>query len=372
MYKRFDPKYLRRYAGAIVLFIFMLPVFLIGGCEQVIPGFFNKGKASPTTTVSMRPRTGGYTTAAAGTQAASAAARSATAASLQSLGPAAATFSLVPGSAETVVTIYYQLANGTLVPVSRKIPWQTGIARATLKEMTDSESLKLMLMPLGLKPVLGSGVEVLGINIRDGLATVDFSGPVFSAAGTEEEEASIVAALVYTLTGFSTIDRVSFMQNGAALKQLPFGADLSEPLTRGNVMINASKANLPTGLAKSDLYFYTVYQGNAVRGDIQYLVPISVEHTKVNGEELPEKILQLYGMNYGDPRLISLVPKEVAASQAAVSGDTVQLDTELAEARALDQIMYAFKQLEGITKIKIGSSLSAAAEFPAFINAYLE
>ena len=71
------------------------------------------------------------------------------------------------------VTLYYQDIDGYLIPMTRWVDKQPGIARAALDGLTDSAITREELRYYGIYPVLPVNTEVLGINIKDGIAIVD-------------------------------------------------------------------------------------------------------------------------------------------------------------------------------------------------------
>ncbi|KAF1084243.1 Immunoglobulin-like domain of bacterial spore germination [Sporotomaculum syntrophicum] len=64
------------------------------------------------------------------------------------------------------------------------------------------------------KSILPPGTKILGININNGLATVDFSEEVLNANLGSSGEALGIQSIVNTLTGLPNIEKVSFQVNG--------------------------------------------------------------------------------------------------------------------------------------------------------------
>lgn len=65
--------------------------------------------------------------------------------------------SLEDGGSTREVTLYYKDLMGYLVPVNCEIPWEEGIAKATLKQMVSSEENDLQAARLGLLTALPRG-----------------------------------------------------------------------------------------------------------------------------------------------------------------------------------------------------------------------
>lgn len=116
----------------------------------------------------------------------------------------------------------------SLVPVRMGIPWETGIAKATLGYLVEG-SVPEKMLDLGLEPLLPAGTTVLGLTIRQGLALVDLSKEFLNYNPAHEQ--AVIYGLVYTLTEFPTISQVELLVEGKR-PDLPGGKLLSEPLSR--------------------------------------------------------------------------------------------------------------------------------------------
>ena len=165
--------------------------------------------------------------------------------------------------------MYFRDADGYLVPVMRKIPWEEGIARVTLNNMIDSAELRETLKPTGLLPVIPAGTEILGMSINDetGLCKVDFSENVLSNQSEKEEE-SFIKGVVYTLTEFPAIKEVQILVGGKALPSLNYGGDISKPLARENINL---VGKLEDGRSK-----VVVYYKGLNNEEFEYFVPVTI------------------------------------------------------------------------------------------------
>jgi hypothetical protein len=75
---------------------------------------------------------------------------------------------------------------------------------------------------LGMEATLGERTQLLGVEIADGLATVDLSGDFVN--DTDADIALRVAQVVFTLTQFPTVDRVTITIEGFATPTIGFDA----------------------------------------------------------------------------------------------------------------------------------------------------
>ncbi len=112
------------------------------------------------------------------------------------------------------VAVYYIKSTTNdmiLVREVHTVAKSAGIARAALNELISGTPLTE-----GAQRVLPAGTEILGLTIKDGLATVDFSQEVLNANVGSTGEALGIASIVNTLTEFPTINRVQFFVEGSA------------------------------------------------------------------------------------------------------------------------------------------------------------
>jgi hypothetical protein len=136
----------------------------------------------------------------------------------------------------------------TLVPVLRTVPRSTATATAAMKALLEGPSAKEQAPKWPIETVIPAGTKLVGIEISGGLATVDLSAEFASLSPDDVWDGGSyslhgrVAQVVYSLTQFTTVDRVAFKLEGkpvTALHGLPdpvSGASeaiaLDEPVTR--------------------------------------------------------------------------------------------------------------------------------------------
>ena len=87
---------------------------------------------------------------------------------------------------------------------------------------------------LGFTTAIPSGTELLGIEVEDGVATVDLSGE-FGSGGGSASMMGRVAQVVFTVTQFPTVESVAFELDGEPVTALGGeGLLLEEPQTRAD------------------------------------------------------------------------------------------------------------------------------------------
>ncbi len=114
-------------------------------------------------------------------------------------------------SGETVTVLVYFLSGEKLATAERTLPATQAVARAAMDALcggpNDFERAA------GLTSSVPEGTEVLGISVKDRVATVDLSGE-YASGGGSLSMMTRVAQVVYTLTQFKTIRAVQFHLDG--------------------------------------------------------------------------------------------------------------------------------------------------------------
>ncbi|MFX4261802.1 Gmad2 immunoglobulin-like domain-containing protein [Pelotomaculum propionicicum] len=133
-----------------------------------------------------------------------------------------------------------------LVREVHQLPFTNEPARAALEELINTSPV----IP-GAARVLPQATKIKGINIKDGLATVDFSKEVLNANVGASGEALGIQSIVNTLTEFPEIKKVSFTVEGktdeamdwwghVGLYEQPFSRDLSN-VNEPAIWVNSPK-----------------------------------------------------------------------------------------------------------------------------------
>ena len=164
--------------------------------------------------------------------------------------------------------LYYQDDSGYLVPVMRKIPWEEGIAKATLAKLVESPEAQEDFMSMGLRALLPANTRILGMSINDGLAKVDFSKEAMECMDAVAES-NMVNGVVLTLTEFPTIDKVQFMFEGKIIDSLKFGTKVGEPIEPADINPELGSDSDGSG-AKVTVFFHTTSPSQ-----YDYLVPVT-------------------------------------------------------------------------------------------------
>ena len=279
------------------------------------------------------------------------------------------------------VTVYYQDGDGYLVPMTRWIEQQAGIARASMNLVIDSALNREELVYYGVYPVIPASTEILGIDVRDGIATIDFSRYLLNYDSALSER-NIVASIVYTMTEFETIESVRILINGYPQGMLKYGTDLEKPLRREDVMINGDLALTPTDMVKVDVFL--MKQANI---GFTYPVPFSVVDT-TDADDIPEILVKQLLDTKSEGGLVSEIPQDVSLLGASILNGIITLNFNenfmnyggtMREEGILKQLAYTLRQCNEIRRMKIvvagrevelpeGTDISGGLAIPITIN----
>lgn len=266
-------------------------------------------------------------------------------------------------------TVFYLPAQDWqyIIPVRFPIPWEDGIARATLSLMTDG-LLPPELAAAGLAPLLPAGTEILGLTVRDGLARVDFSSAFLDYAPARERQ--LLGALVFTLTEFPTINRVELLVEGQKLTALPGGTP-AVIFDRG-FGLNREESSSPGNQQRKDrmtLYFLTSRQ--------DLFVPVTRAVTPAS-ERIKAVVQELLRGPARDSGLSSAIPPGLEFLRAELNEGRLRLflygepdfSGQPAADLLRDQLALTLTELSGVTEIELlingkAPQLLSGAGFPA-------
>jgi germination protein M len=140
-------------------------------------------------------------------------------------------------SVETMVIRAYYVLDGEpgvegLVPTLRVVPKTTGVARAAMEALLDGDAILDKYSQLST--AVPDGTSLLGLAIKNGVATVDLSRD-FESGGGSASATYRLGQVVYTLTQFSTVRAVLFQVEGRTVTTFgPEGIVLDGPQRRAD------------------------------------------------------------------------------------------------------------------------------------------
>ncbi len=176
-----------------------------------------------------------------------------------------------PGEENLRETVfYYVFESDYLIPVLMNIPWTEGIARAAINRIIKSPEVDSFTETIGLQAPLPQGTEILGLNIRDGLARIDLSEELLNVQ--EGKERIAIDSVAYTLMEFSTVDEVEILVEGKLLEEFPKGVSLEQPLNRSRGINLEVSEGVQDMSSTSKVQVYFCGRGEEV---INYFVPVT-------------------------------------------------------------------------------------------------
>lgn len=268
-------------------------------------------------------------------------------------------------SVETQSTVcWYEDGDGYLVPVTRQIPKQDGIAKATLALMVSSGENDLAAARMGLKNVIPEGTT-FDVDIADGKARVDMSSQALNCASAEEE-LLMVQGTAAALCCFDTVEEVSFLFDGQKRSQLTHGTDVSGAFNADSVNVESVATMASSGYADQVQLYFPSASGRV-------LVPVT--RTVFSSADLPTAILELAKGPKSDSGLERPLPDNCGVRSVKVQNGTATIDFskefmsvlegEDGGQQAVRAILFTASQFPGVKKVELkveGENYSPAPE----------
>ncbi len=257
--------------------------------------------------------------------------------------------------AKTERTVYLLDANGFVVPVMLSLPKVEGSAKQVLTYMVKGGPVQ-NLLPQGFAAILPEGTKVLGMTIKNGLATVDFS-PEFKKYAKEDEE-KIVDAVTLSLTEFESIKNVSIWVNGTPLTEMPVDNTPVSHLDRKQ----AINLELADGATPGRTTPITIYFQGQLDDQRSYFVPVTrlVPETGDVAKAVVEELIK--GPKEGAPLYSSLlkttkvnhIEEKDGLVKVDLSDDVLKYDSgKEANPDAMEALVLSLTETTGAKKVQI-------------------
>lgn len=178
-------------------------------------------------------------------------------------------------SETTMRDLYLIDQNGLVAPQTLPLPKAEGVAKQALEYLVQDGPVS-QLLPNGFQAVLPVGTEIFGVNIKDGVAIVDFSEQFKDYR--PEDELKILQSITWTLTQFDSVETVKIRINGYDQDVMPVGGTpIGEGFSRSSGINMETNNIVDLSNSKSvTLYFL------AQNGENNYYVPVT---RRVNADE---------------------------------------------------------------------------------------
>lgn len=255
--------------------------------------------------------------------------------------------------AEMVSTVcWYEDGDGYLVPVTRQIPMQDGIAKATLALMVESSENDLAAARMGLTNVIPEGVKI-DLDIAGGKARVDLSKEALKCTDAEEE-LLMVQGVAAALCGFDTVEEVSFLFDGQKRSKLTHGTDVSGVFTADSVNVESVSVFTDSDNASAVQLYFPSASG-------RMLVPVT--RTVFSPDDIATAILELAKGPKSDSGLEGPIPGKCGVKSVKVKDGVATIDftREFADVaqhsdgghQAVQAILFTASQFPGVKKVSI-------------------
>lgn len=250
------------------------------------------------------------------------------------------------------IVCWYQDGDGYLVPITRQIPQQDGIAKATLSLMVKSSENDLAAARLGLKNVIPEGTT-FDLDISGGKARVDMSKEALNCASAEEE-LLMVQATAATLCGFDTVEEVSFLFDGQKRSQLTYGTDVSGVFSEDNVNVESVVTMAGSEYADQLQLYFPSASG-------RMMVPVT--RTVFSPVDLSTAMLELCKGPQKDSGLEAALPGDCGVRSVKVKDGVATIDfskefmtvTQQSDGgqQAIRAVLFTASQFPGVKKVSI-------------------
>lgn len=265
----------------------------------------------------------------------------------------AETSSSLTDDTEMVSTVcWYEDGDGYLVPVTRQIPMQDGIAKATLSLMVASSENDLAAARMGLTNVIPEGVS-FDIDISNGRARVDMSKEALSCLSAEDE-LLMVQGTAAALCGFDTVQEVSFLFDGQKRSKLTHGTDVSGAFSQDMVNVESVTTMSSSSFADQVQLYFPSASG-------RMLVPVT--RTVFSPADLPTAILELAKGPKSDSGLECPLPGDCGVRSVSVKNGVATIDFTKEFARiaqssdgghqAMQAIVFTASQFPGVKQVSV-------------------
>ncbi len=254
---------------------------------------------------------------------------------------------------EMVSTVcWYEDGDGYLVPVTRQVPMQDGIAKATLSLMVQSSENDLAAARMGLTNVIPEGVS-FDLDISGGRARVDLSREALNCMNAEEE-LLMVQGTAAALCGFDTVDEVSFLFDGQKRSRLTHGTDVSGVFTEHMVNVESVATLADTSGGEQVQLYFPSASG-------RMLVPVT--RTVFSPADLTTAILELAKGPKADSGLEKPLPGKCGVKSVKVHNGVATIDftKEFADItagsdgghQALQAVVFTAGQFPGVKQVQV-------------------
>ena len=246
---------------------------------------------------------------------------------------------------------WYRDGDGYLVPVTRQIPQQDGIAKATLSLMVKSSENDLAAARMGLTNIIPEGTT-FDLDISGGKARIDMSKEALDCVSAEDE-LLMVQGTAAALCGFDTVNEVTFLFDGQKRSRLTHGTDVSGVFTENSVNLESVATMASAGAEQVQLYFPSASG--------RLLVPVT--RTVFSPADLSTAMLELAKGPRSDSGLERPLPESCGVRSVKVKNGVATIDFSRefltvagsgeSGQQAIRAVLFTASQFPGVKKVEL-------------------
>ncbi|WP_139892819.1 GerMN domain-containing protein [Bacillus sp. D386] len=216
--------------------------------------------------------------------------------------------------------LYLMDANGYIVPQTIPLPNTESVAKQAVEYLVTNGPVSQML-PNGFKAVLPSDTAVKSVDIKDGVATVDFSKEFKEYK--KEDETKILESVTWTLTQFDKVEKVKLQIEGQALKEMPVNKTAIQNGTSRLMGINNDHTDTTDIMNTRPV---TVYYMSG-ETDNYYYVPVTKRISNQENDHVEAVVSSLIkGPGYSSPLVTEFRPDVALVEEPKIEDGVVTLN----------------------------------------------
>ena len=255
--------------------------------------------------------------------------------------------------------LYLMDANGYIVPQTIPLPNTESVAKQALEYLVTNGPVTEML-PNGFKAVLPADTAVKSVDIKDGVATVDFSKEFKEYKA--EDETKILESVTWTLTQFDKVDKVKLQIEGKALKEMPVDKTAVENGTSRIMGINNDSTDLTDIMNTRPV---TVYYMSG-ETDHYYYVPVTKRISNQEEDHVEAVVSSLIeGPGYSTPLVTEFRPDAALLEEPKIKDGVVTLnfnesiyssfdgEEKIVSGHLLNELVLSLTEQKDIEKVSI-------------------
>ncbi|QIC08006.1 spore gernimation protein [Brevibacillus sp. 7WMA2] len=252
-------------------------------------------------------------------------------------------------------TVYLQDTNGFVVPVSLILPKAEGPAKQVLSYMVKGGPVET-LKPQGFEALLPEGTKILGMSIKEGKATIEFSSEFKNYKAVDEQK--ILDAITRSMTEFDTVKDIAIWVNGQPLSEMPANGTPISLLNRQQGI----NTELVEGAHPGRTSAVTIYFQSQLDDKRTYFVPVTrlIPETQDMSKAVVEELIK--GPKEGSPLFSSLLrtTKVLGVEQQKdtvvvnLSNDILKYDKgKEANPEAMESLVLSLTENTDIKKVQV-------------------